>query len=195
MAEELPADVVAEAERLTRLARDAVDPAEREVYTDERATLLEEYGFVPRLRERDDTLVLHPEEWVEDGTVRTGRIEDTDRAAEVSLSGPGDPEEWEEVESHNAALVATVREAADENAAAHAANARAFADFMGNHYAKRIERATADEVREFLAEYYPRNAWPSERERSLVEESLERLFAAADVPFPDPVSRGRRGGL
>lgn len=187
MADELPEDVVAEAERLTRLARDAVDPAEREAYEADRADLLAEHGFVARVRERDDTLVCHPDEWVENGTVRTERIEDTDRATEVSLSGPGDPDEWEAVEAHNAALVGAVRETADADAEAHAANARAFADFVGNHYAKRVERATAEEVREFLEEYYPRNAWPSEREQSLVGESLTLLFAAAEAEPPDPV--------
>lgn len=187
--------VVEEVERLTRLARRAADPAERAAYEERRERLLAARGFEARVREADDTLVCYPANWLDDaGVVRTDRIETTDRAVEIPLSGPGDPEEWEAVEADNAALVSAVAEAADEAGAAHAANARAFADFMGNHYAKRIPRATPAEVEEFLAEYYPRNAWPSDRERALVEDSLRLLFETADVD-PSPITgvdeRGR----
>lgn len=188
-------DVVAEAERLTRLARDADDrgegtaamgetsdgPDEATVYRSRRDDLLAAHGYTCRVREDDDTLVLHPEEWVEDGVIQFDRIDDTDRGVEVSLSGTGDDDEWADVEAHNAALVDTI---AERHGQAHAANARAFADFVGNHYAKEIERATADETAEFLAEYYPRNAWPSARERELVEKSVELLFEAAGVSVP-----------
>jgi len=184
MTADLPGDVVDEAERLTRLARAASDPNERRAYERERATLIAEYGFVARVRETDDTLVLYPDEWVVDGTVRTDRIEDTDGAVERSLSGPGAPDEWERVERDNAALVERVRERAHEDADTHAANARALADFAGNHYAKRVERLTEAEVAEFLDDYFPRNAWPDERQRALVEESVALAFEVADVDPP-----------
>ena len=170
---ELPREVVDAAERLTRLARRAVDDAEAAAYERDRDERLAEYGFTARVRESDDTLVLHPAEWLEGETVRMDRIENTDRAVEVSLSGSGDPESWDAVEAHNAEVVEAVAERAG---AVHAANARAFADFMGNHYARRIDRATARQVREFTEEYFPRNAWPTADQREAVERSLELLF-------------------
>jgi len=168
---ELPREVVDTAERLTRLARRAVDDAEAAAYERDREERLAEYGFTARVRESDDTLVCHPAEWLEGGTVR-------DRAVEVSLSGSGDPESWDAVEAHNAEVVEAVAERAG---AVHAANARAFADFMGNHYARRVETATAAELREFLTEYFPRNAWPSEEQRGAVERSLEHVFAVTET--------------
>jgi hypothetical protein len=185
---DLPDDVVSEAERLTRLARQATDDEEAAAYEERRAEILDGHDFRARLREADDTLVLHPEEWLADGTVQFDRIDDTDRAVEVSLSGPGDPETWDEVERHNADLVAAVE---SEHGPVHAANARVFADFAGNHYAKRVEATTAEEVEEFLGEYYRRNAWPSDEQKSVVEESLRLLFETADAAVPG-VTDGRR---
>lgn len=177
--DELPPELVDRAERLTRLARDAVDDAEADAYREERASLLADHDFTARVREDDPgaTLVLHPDEWTEDGTIRTDRIEDVDRAVEVSLSGPGDPDEWESVDEHNRDVAARVREARGE---VHGDNAEAFADFMGNHYARPVESATDDEVEEFLTEYFPRNAWPSEAQRAVVEDSLDLVFEIAD---------------
>jgi hypothetical protein len=180
---ELPREVVDAAERLTRLARRAVDDAEAAAYERDRDERLAEYGFTARVRESDDTLVCHPAEWLEGETVRMDRIEDTDRAVEVSLSGSGDPASWDAVKTHNAEAVEAVAERAG---AVHAANARAFADFMSNHYAKRVETATAAELREFLTEYYPRNAWPSDEQRDAVERSLEYVF---EVTETDPRDR------
>ncbi|GAA0233676.1 DUF7108 family protein [Halobaculum roseum] len=179
--EELPKPTVDAAERLTRLAREAVDEAEAEAYREDRGDRLADHGFTARVREDDDTLVCYPDEWMEDGTVQIDRIEDTDRAVEVSLSGPGDPDDWSEIEEHNAALVERVAEEHDET---HAANARAFADFMGNHYARPMDSADADEVREFLDEYFPRNAWPSEEQRDAVRASVRYVFEAADERTP-----------
>jgi hypothetical protein len=180
---DLPDEVVDEAERLTRLARRVGDPAEAAAYEDDRDRLLADHGFVARVRETDDTLVCHPAEWLEDGVVRTDRIEDTGRAAEVTLSGPGsDP--WDEVATHNAAVVDRVRERADGDAAVHAANARALADFADNHYAKRVDELTVEEVAEFRAEYYPRNAWPSDRQRSLLARSLSVVENVVEGPWP-----------
>jgi hypothetical protein len=178
---ELPSDAAAEAERLTRLAREATVEAEETAYRDEREQLLADHGFLARVREADDTLVLHPAEWVEDGTVYPSKIDDTDRAVEISLSGPGDPDDWEAVERHNAAIVEAVRDAHGD---VHGDNARALADFMGNHYARRMDTADAEELREFFAEYFPRNAWPSNEQRRVVEESIELVFEAADAEPP-----------
>jgi len=181
---ELPQPVVSQAERLTRLARRAVDENEIEAYRTERAELLEEYGFTPRIRNDDtgDVLVLHPEEWLDEGGIaRVGDIEDTDRAVERSLEGPGDPDDWDEVAAHNDELASTVREECGD---VHGANAEAFVTFLSNHYAKRVESATPAEIEEFRTDYYVRNVWPTESQRCALEESLEKIFHVADVPDP-----------
>ncbi|MFB6256871.1 MAG: rnhA operon protein [Haloplanus sp.] len=185
---DLPREVVTAAERLTQLARRAIDDAEAAAYERDREERLAEHGFTARVRESDDTLVLHPAEWLDGDTARMDRIEDTDRAVEVSLSGGGDPDAWDEVETHNAAVVERVAERAG---GVHATNARAFADFMGNHYARRMETATAAELAEFLTEYYPRNAWPSDEQRDAVEQSLEHVFTVTETPMPE-LSPARR---
>lgn len=179
-AEELPERVVEEAERLTRLAREAVDDQEATAYRADRRDSLDEHDFTARVREEDDTLVLHPQEWLEDGVVRVERVEDTSRAVERSLSGPGDPDDWEAIETHNADVVERV---ADEHGEPHRANARAFADFMGNHYAKRVGDATPAECEEFVEEYFPRNTWPSKEQRDAVETSV-RLAVETDDESP-----------
>jgi hypothetical protein len=176
---ELPEGVVDRAERLTRLLREAVDPAEREAYRTDRQELLAEYGYTARVREDDDgeTLVCHPAEWTEDGVVQVERIDDTDRAAEVTLSGTGDGGDYDAVAEHNRAVAETVR---DEHGEVHGATAEAFADFMSNHYTKRIEAASEAEREEFRTEYFPRNAWPSDEQRERLEQSLDVIFDVAD---------------
>ena len=169
---ELPEETVNEATRLTKLAREAVDPDETKAYREHRAELLTEYDFTARVREEDstETLVLHPEEWVEGGMIRPERVTEIDRAVERQIAGPEDPDDWEHVETHNRAIVTRVREQYGET---HGKNADAFADFMGNHYAKPVEEATNKERREFLSEYFVRNAWPSNDQKEIVEQSLE----------------------
>mgnify|MGYP000566125820 FL=1 len=175
--DELPEAVVEEADRLTRLAEEAaVDDAEA-AYRERRDDLVEDHDFVARVREEDDTLVLYPEEWIKDGVVQFDEIEDTDRAAEVSLSGPDLGADWEAVEEANQAIVEAVEAAYGPD---HAANVRVFADFMGNHYLKRVDDATADERAEFLTEYYPRNAWPSKEQESIVAESVALVDDVGD---------------
>ena len=182
MADGLPEELIDEAERLTRLARDVPDPDEAAAHRERRDELLAEHGYTARYRTEDDTLVLNPTEWFEDGVVRTDRIEDLSRAVERPLSDAGADGEWRAVEEHNAALVERVDA---HHGPTHAANARAFADFMGNHYSRRVETASRRELREFLDEYYPRNAWPSERQKTVIDESLRLLFETVDADLPD----------
>lgn len=166
----IPDDVIDDAERLTRLADRAVGRNEADAHRNERDELLADHGYVAHHPEDDDgdTLVLHPDDWLDaDGQVRPDRV-DVDDGVEVSLSGPGDGE-WDAVESHNRAVAAAVAEAHGEP---HGTNAGRLADFASNHYAKRVEALTRDERREFVEEYFPRNAWPSETERDAVEESV-----------------------
>lgn len=179
---ELPADIVEEAERLTRLARRVEDDDEAAAYRRERDRLLADHEFTARVRsENHDVLVLHPEEWVDDGTIYPDRIDEIDRAAEIPLEGPGEAEEWDEIDEHNRSIVADVH---DEHGAAHGANAEAFADFVGNHYAKPIEDVTPSEIEEFLTEYYPRNVWPTEKQAAIVETSVQHVFEATDADAP-----------
>lgn len=174
---ELPAAVVDEAERLTRHAREAVDDAERAAARRRRDDLLAAHGYTARLRDEDETLVCYPTDWLDDdGRVDVSRVDDTSRGVERPLESPAADADWDAVERHNAALVERIREMHGD---VHAANARAFADFMGNHYARRVDEATPAMREEFLTDYYPRNAWPSAAERAAVEESIALLLAEA----------------
>lgn len=206
---DLPNDVAEEAARLTRLARDAgerspdgaaaggpfqkrQDDADREsvqeeasFYRERRDALLDRFDYVPRVREDREggaTLVCYPADWLdEDGTVRLDAGLDTSRAAEISLSGPGEQGDFEAAAETNDALVEAVR---DEHGDRHAGNVRSFADFMGNHYARPATTASASEVREFLEHYYPRNAWPTDEQAQVVEESLRFAFELREKRYP-----------
>jgi hypothetical protein len=123
----------------------------------------------PRLRDEDDTLVLYPDEWMDDGTVQLDRIETTDRAVEVSLSGPGDADRYEAVAAYNDAVADAV---ADAHGEPHADTARSFAAFMSNHYVRAVDDATPDVREEFREEYFPRNGWPSDEQLAVLDESL-----------------------
>lgn len=184
--EDVPADVVDEAERLTRLAREAVDEAEAELYREERASLVSEYDFSVRVRDDDerDVLVMYPDEWVDDGVVQMDRVEDVDRGVERPLGGPGDADDWAAVDAHNSEIVDRVR---DEYGPVHGENAAAFATFMSNHYARRLETASERERSTFFEEYYPRNAWPSDEQRTVVEESV-----AITIEVGESLSGSRR---
>jgi len=179
---DLPERVVTEAERLTRRAREAVEEAERAGAVRARDRLLADHGFTARVRREEsrEVLVLHPAEWVEDGTIQPDHINDTDRGIERPLSGAGN-EDWETADAHNRELAAAVERAHGE---AHGGNARALADFAGNHYSKRIEALTGEELALFLEEYYPRNVWPSDNQKAVVEESIRLVFCQAGEPVP-----------
>lgn len=183
--DELPVDAVDEAERLTRLARRATDDAESRAYERRRDDLLADHAFTARIRtdDGDDVLVLHPAEWHDDeaGVIRTERIEDTSRAFEVPLEGPGDPDDWDEIDAHNRELVERVR---DDHGDVHGDNAAALADFGGNHYAKRLEELTDAELEEFRTDYFVRNAWPSAEQRAAIGESIVLVYETADTPVP-----------
>lgn len=179
---DIPVDTVDEAERLTRLARDAADDAEAEHYRARRQELTADYGYTPRVRETDDTLVLYPTAWVESGEVQLDRIDDTDRAVEVSLSGPGDADQYRAVAAYNAAVVEAVAERADE---VHVETARSFAAFANNHYVRTLDDVTPEMRVEFRDEYFPRNAWPTAAQTEALDASLElieEVAAALDDP-------------
>jgi hypothetical protein len=163
----LPEEIQKRATRLTRHARTTGDPAAEQRYREERQSLLAEHDYTARVRESDATLVLHPEAWIEDGTVRPDRIEDTDDAVEIPLAGPDD--DWAVVERHNRQVVDRV---AAEHGEAHAATASALADYAGNHHESRIEHLSDEQLDRFREEYFPRNAWPSDEQRAVLAESV-----------------------
>lgn len=180
---DVPVDIVDEAERLTRLAREADDDAAAEFYRDRRDELVVDHDYVPRLRADDDTLVLYPDEWMADGTVQLDQIETTDRAVEVSLSGPGDADRFQEIAAYNDAVAAAV---AERKADVHADTARTFAAFMSNYYVRPVDDATPDMRAEFREEFLVRNGWPTDEQLAVVDESLSVIEAvAADIDGPD----------
>ncbi len=181
---EIPETAIEEAARLTRHARAAVDDEEAAAYRERRDELLAEYELIPRVRDDPDgtVLVCYPDTWVDgSGVVLPEAIEDTDEAVEVRLSGRPEGGSFEEADAHNRDLVEAVRE---EHGEVHAANATAFADFMGNHHAARVETATAADIQEFQNEYYPRNVWPTPEQAAVVDQSLRYVFEVAGEPFP-----------
>ena len=178
----VPEETETRVEQLTRRARAAADEREAAAYREEREELLAEHGYTARVREEDRAvLVLHPSEWVEDGTVRPDRIGDINRGIEIPLEGPGEDAEWEVVAEHNREVVEAVRE---EHGAVHGANAEALAEFCSNHYAKPVEKLSADEREEFLTEYYRRNVWPTDEQKSVVEESVSLAVETASTGQP-----------
>ncbi|ELZ33770.1 DUF7108 domain-containing protein [Halorubrum distributum] len=183
---DVPAEAVDEAERLTRLAREAesAEPTPEieqaaDQYRERRDALAAEYGYTARVRDEDDALVLYPDEWMEEGTVQLDRVEDTDRAVEVSLSGPGDADRYREVAAYNEAVAEAV---AEREADVHARTAETFAAFMSNHYVRPVDDATPKMRAEFREEYLVRNGWPTDEQLAAVEESLSVIESvAADV--------------
>ena len=184
----LPESVVEEAERLTRLAREAVDESEAATYRTERDGLLEDHDYEARVREDDagETLVCYPAEWLQDGVIQVDEVEDLSRGVEVSLSGPGESDEWDAVDAHNRDVAETV---AERHGEPHASTVSALADFASNHYAKALEDLTTGEQAEFREEYLPRNGWPSEEQLAQVEESLELAVAVAEDGDTDDPKR------
>jgi len=168
--EGLPTEVIDEAESLTRRARRAVDDNEAAAYRERRDEMLAEHGYRARIRDDEHpVLVLYPDEWVEDGVAQIGEIENLDRGVERPLAGPGEAEQWDELAADNRAIAEAV---AEDHGDVHGETAHALADFMNNHYAKPIADATEAELAEFRSEYFPRNAWPSEKQKAVVDESV-----------------------
>jgi len=175
--EGLPAEVIDEAETLTRRARRAVDDNEAAAYRERRDELLAEHGYRARIRDDEHAvLVVYPDEWVEGGVAQLGEIENLERGIERPLEGPGEPEQWDELAARNREVAERVAEAHGE---VHGETAHALADFMNNHYAKPIADATETELSEFRSEYFPRNAWPSDQQKAVVEKSVRLTVECA----------------
>lgn len=187
---QLPQDVIEEAMRLTRLARRAPETvpegsagngtslSEAETYREARDDLLADHDYTARVRTEDDDpiLVCYPVEWVSDGTVDLDAIENTDRAVERRLDGTGVEAEYDTVADHNERIASAV---GNEYGSPHGETATAFATFMANHRVRRLESATADDIQEFVTEYFPRNCWPSTAQRRVIHRSLRLTLLTA----------------
>lgn len=188
--DQLSEAVIDEAVRLTRLAQRAPESApagtfgeepslsEADRYRRERNELLEEQGFRARLREDDHglTLVCYPAEWLQQGEVDLAAVEDTGRAVERRIDGTGGSDSWQPVAEHNREVAEAV---ATRYGEPHARTARSFGRFMASHRVRRVETATAEDILEFVEEFFPRNTWPTDAQRSVVMRSLRLTIAAA----------------
>jgi len=187
---ELTDDVVEEALRLTRLAERAVDQDEAEAYRTSRDAALADEGYLARVRHDDPpVLVCYPVDWVVEGVVQPTELDDLGRAVERPLVAGESADDWAAVEAYNRALAEAVEA---DHGPVHGATASAFADFMGNHYARRIETAGSRHCREFLEDYFPRNAWPTDEQRAVAPESLRLTLEAADAELPSSLERPGR---
>lgn len=160
---------VREAVRLTREALTGDDDARTE-----RTELVRRNGYRARFREDDRVLVLYPDDWVEGGEVDFDEIDCVDRAIEVDLEREM---EWSDARRENEEVL---REFEERFSDPYVYNARAFTEFLENHYSTSIHGATERQVEEFLGEYYPRNVWPPEEAEGCVEESVELLLETAE---------------
>ncbi|ERG99542.1 MAG: hypothetical protein J07HQX50_00689 [Haloquadratum sp. J07HQX50] len=173
----LPESVIERAVSLTHRAQETADSNATNAYESERDELLAEHEYRSRIRTSDDTLVLYPSTWIENGDLDFELIDDTSHAVERSLGGVDTDASWEHVEELNAEIVERIRE---NYANHHVKNIRAFADFMSNHYLKQVTDATSAERDEFITEYYPRNVWATETQAAALEESLALLDAVTE---------------
>ncbi|MFW6384389.1 MAG: DUF7108 family protein [Halodesulfurarchaeum sp.] len=177
----LPDRVLEAALAATRAARRGTH-ADGAALRDRRDDLLARHGYRARVREDESgpVLVCYPDAWVEDGVIHPGAVESTAAAVERPLWREPD-DDFETIAAHNRELAASV---GDRHGWLHERNAAAFGTYMANHHAARVESATPTQVETFLAEYFPRNAWPSDEQQAAVETSLEYLFELVDPPFP-----------
>lgn len=143
--------------------------------TDRRDRLLEASGARARVRQDDEgeTLIIYPERWVDgDGRVDPTDINDPSEAVSLPLvdtSTPSD-DDWPEIDAHNQAVADAV---AELHGPVHGATAEALATYLSNHHLRRIEHATEAELRTFSDDYFIRNAWPTQQQRAVLEESIE----------------------
>lgn len=178
MAERLPPAIRKTALQLARQAQRASDDESARLHA-RREALLGEYGFTSRIRE-DETghvLICYPAEWIADGTIDREAIDDLERAEELPLDEPSDGESWSAIAANNRKLADRIREA---HGPVHGANADALVSFANNHRAAPIRAMDGADIEEFLTEYYPRNAWPSEAERAAIDESIELVLEMAE---------------
>lgn len=159
-------DWVKEAARLTRVALAGGEDA-----LQRRDEIAAEHGYEARVRD-DGTLVLHPDDWLDENSVVDMEKFDAEEAYEVPLDGGG----YEEAYEKNERLLREFEKDADD---ADLFNARAFVEYCENHHAVAVENASEEHVRGFLDDYYVRNVWADDEAEERVEESLRSLLREA----------------
>ena len=130
-----------------------------------------EKGYEARVRD-DGTLVLHPDDWLDEDGVVDMEAFDADEAYEVPLDGGG----FDDARRRNEDLLEDFAEDADET---EMFNAHAFVEFCENHHAVAVEKAREKHVDSFLNDYYVRNVWADEEAEERVEGSLRALLREA----------------
>ncbi len=95
---------------------------EADAYRTERDEILAEYDYTARIsNDETGTYSSAIPSKGDDGVIRPERVDDIDRGVEIRLSGPGDPDEWAEIDAANRAVVEAVTEAHGETHGANAA--------------------------------------------------------------------------
>lgn len=175
---EIPEKVLDEVVSLSQKAIQAVDQQEISAYQQRREELLASYDYTCRIRTDNDgeVLVCYPKEWMAGDTINIDEMDDLSQAIERPVFDSPSEGSFSEIEQHNRTIASGIAEA---HGPIHGATASAFADFMSNHYTQRIEDATVTEFEEFRTEYFPRNAWPSDMQKCVLDETI-RLLKSVD---------------
>jgi hypothetical protein len=163
----LPSSVQEKVVSLTRRSR----RESNDNHLNRRDQILDKYDLEARVRDEDDTLVIYPTEWIDsNGNIDFSEVDDKNNAIEISLSGPNKDADWEEVYQYNMRIVSRVR---DEFGDVHAKNIEEFGEFLANHYLKKITEATEEEKKDFMNEFFVRNVWSTDKQESVLDDSLE----------------------
>lgn len=171
---EIPEGVLDDVVSLSQKAIQAVDQQEISAYQQRRDDLLAPFGYTCRIRTDNDgeVLVCYPKEWLDGDTINIDKMDDLTQAIERPIFDSPSERNFSEIEQHNRAIASGI---AKDHGPIHGTTASAFADFMSNHYKQRIEEATVTEFEEFRTEYFPRNAWPSDVQKRVLDETIQLL--------------------
>ncbi|MFB6187930.1 MAG: rnhA operon protein, partial [Halobacteriaceae archaeon] len=147
-------------------------------YKQRRRELLDrfDYEFHLRSTENETVLVCYPSAWMDNGIVDIEAIDDRDKAIERNLNSTHSEKDWETIYTINNEIATDVKESYGK---IHGQTATAFSEFMSNHRMAPIWNATANDIIEFLQEYFVRNAWPTDAQSAVVNRSLRYTIEMA----------------
>jgi len=168
----LPDSAVETVATLTRRARRGDEGA-----IAERDALLDRHGYAASIE--NDALRLYPADWGVDSSIDTDQFS-TDAVVRIQLGR----DDLDAIAPSNRPAADRV---ADQYGDPHGATADAFATYMNNHHAARIDAATKRQVERFRDEYFVRNVWPTAEQRSCIDDSLDHVFdVATEIAAADP---------